>query len=144
MKRTRIRVVGHSDTSDLKADIQALLRKIVIIRDGGCILRHYPETGACGPKRQDGKLVLQAEHLNSRTHSATFADLRNIVCLCQRHHGYWKPQNSRRYWEIIEKHLGPKHWTWLKMMEADKRAHKADWKLAKVVLEQELAKLKNE
>jgi hypothetical protein len=35
MKRSRIRLQGKSTVSELKRDIQALVREIVIIRDGG-------------------------------------------------------------------------------------------------------------
>lgn len=143
LKRTRLRVVGKSDTATLKKEIQAVLREIVIKRDGGCILRDYPETGKCGGYRNDGKLILQAEHLNSRSHTSTFADPRNVVCLCQRHHIYWKPQNSKRYWEIVEEQIGATRWEWLQRAMQDRRAYKVDLKLELLALKQELKKLKD-
>jgi len=106
MKKTNIRVVGHSTTKEIKNEIQSLARSIVIKRDGGCILRHYGETGKCGGYRKDGQLILQAEHLHTRSNSASFADTRLIVCLCQRHHIYYKPQHSDVYYRIIKKHIG--------------------------------------
>lgn len=142
MKRTRLKMRGTSDSSVLKDEIQALLRQIVIKRDKKCLLSHYPETGACGPRRNDGELIYQAEHLNGRSHMISFADSRNVVLLCQRHHIYWKPQNSRRYWEIIEEMIGPTRWDYFKKVEADRKAYKIDLKLAKVALLQELREIK--
>lgn len=130
-------------TKELKKEIQALLRDIVILRDGGCLLRHFPETGACGKYKQDGTLILQAEHLNSRTHSGTFGDTRNCVCLCQRHHIYWKPQNSERYWQLIEEILPKERWDWYQRAKQDTKAYKVDWVLVKLGLIQELKKLQD-
>jgi len=42
-KRSKLRVVGHSTTAEIKQEIQSILRQIVIRRDGGCILRHYQD-----------------------------------------------------------------------------------------------------
>ena len=142
-RKKNLRIVGHETTKQLKEDIQALIRNIVIIRDGGCILRHYPEAGRCGGFRKDGQLILQAEHLITRSNSATYGDTRNIVCLCVYHHKFFKPQRSRIYWDLVEKHVGPKIWSWIKLMEADKKAYKVDWKLTKFALENELREIKN-
>lgn len=128
LKRSKLRLQGVSTPAQTKQRIQAKLRDIVILRDGGCILRVV--LGSCpGP--------LQAEHLISRTNSATFADTRNIVCLCQYHHIFWKPQHSRLYWELIEQHVGPTIWNWIKLAEADKSPYKIDWKLSEIVLDAE-------
>ena len=53
--------------------IQALLRAIVIITDGGCVLRFYTEAGACGGYTNAGDLILQAEHLVTRANSISSA-----------------------------------------------------------------------
>lgn len=142
MRKSSLKLRGTSETSVLKEQIQAILRQIVILRDGGCILRDYPETGKCGPYMKKG-LVLQAEHLNGRSRSISFADSRNLVCLCQRHHIYWKPQNSQRYWEIIEEQIGPKRWDLVQGWIKDRLAHKVDLKMAKIFLEQELKTFQN-
>lgn len=132
LKRSTLNKIGKGTSATIKRRIQAILREIVILRDGGCILRLV--LGNCsGP--------LQAEHLNSRVHAHTFADTRNIVCLCQYHHIFWKPQNSRRYWELIEQHLGPTKWKWLKLAEANHTPHKIDWTLMEIALKQELTTL---
>jgi len=141
LRRTKLRVVGHSTALELKRDIQAILRQIVIKRDGGCILRHYPESGACGGRRNDGELILQAEHLHTRANSASYADHRLVVCLCQRHHIYWKPQYSDTYYEIVREHIGPERTKLLDAVKNDHRPHKMDWKLEKLALEQELKKI---
>jgi|SRR3990167_9920734 len=141
MKRSPLRMRGVSDSSVLKEQGQAVLRQVVIARDGGCILREYPETGKCGPRKANGELVLQAEHLNSRSHAVSFLDSRLAVCLCQRHHIYWKPQNSARYWEIVEGEIGPKRWELFKKVRDDYRAHKVDLKLELINLKNELKEL---
>jgi hypothetical protein len=126
---TRLRVAGKSEVSDIKRNIQALLRERVIERDSGCVLRRFM-ANCSGP--------LQAEHLLTRSNSATFADLRNVVCLCQYHHIFWKPQHTRLYWEYIEEIIGPERWKWLALAEADRhRPHKVDWKLAEIALKNE-------
>lgn len=134
MKRGKLRVAGKSDTATVKREIQALLREYAIARDGGCVLKDKGAGVCAGP--------LQAEHLVSRANSASFGDMRNIICLCQRHHIFWKPQNSRLYWELVEEIIGPERWAWIKRVEADKRPYKMDWCLIKVALEQEVRKLK--
>lgn len=128
LQRTKLRLVGVSDSATLKRDIQALLRAIAIRRDGGCILRGH---GHCTE-------ILQAEHLITRTNSRTFADMRNIVCLCTYHHLFFKKQHSQLYWELIEQKIGPTRWGWYKMARDDRTYFKPDWKLAKLALTEEL------
>jgi len=144
-RRTTLRTTGKSDTAKTKKRIQALLREIAIIRDGGCVLRDYPEAGVCGgygPK--SGTLILQAEHLVSRARSVSFGDMRNIVCLCQRHHGYFKEQNGRLYWELIQKIIGAARWEWIKRVEQDQKAYPmsaGDWLKVELALTHDLAAL---
>lgn len=145
MKRTRIargraklRVKGHSTTTELKDEIQALLRELAIKIYGTCVLSKYPETGACGSYTIAGNLILQAEHLNSRSHTGTFGDMRNIILLCQRHHIYWKPQNSQRYWELIREIIGEERWTWYQRCKEDRTAYKVDLKLILLDLKHQL------
>lgn len=143
-RKTKLRVKGKSETSEIKRDIQALLREIVIIRDGGCILRNFPETGKCGGRRKDGELILQAEHLHTRANSASYADHRLVVCLCKRHHIFWKPQHADEYYQIVKYHIGKERTELLERVQNDHKPHKMDWKLEKVALEQELKRLQNE
>lgn len=130
LKRTRLRKQGKSTVATQKRRIQALLRLNVIKRDGGCIFRII--LGKCSE-------VLQAEHLRNRQHSRTYGELRNIVCLCSYHHIFWKKQNERQYWELIEQHIGPVRWKWLKEMEADHTPFKANWSEIEEGLKQELS-----
>jgi len=123
----------------MKQDIQDILRKIVIIRDGGCILRHYPEAGSCGGYRKDGQLILQAEHLHTRSNAASFSDTRLVVCLCQRHHGYYKPQHADEYFKIVRKHIGKERSDLLTKVQEDYSPHKVDLKLEYLALLQEYA-----
>lgn len=130
LRRTKLRLVGQSDSAKLKRDIQALVRAIVIKRDGGCILRGH---GQCTE-------VLQGEHLITRANAGTYGDTRNIVCLCTYHHIFFKPQYSQLYWELIEKKLGPVRWAWYLRARDDRTAQKVDLKLEKLALTQELSR----
>lgn len=142
LKRTRLRVAGHSTSSEDKREIQSLLRQIVILRDKKCILygkRCYHEYG------QDG-VVWQAEHLIERSNSATYADTRLVVLVCRNCHGWkhFKKSNHDQYDAWVKEKLSPeriRHWEQCKQ---DFGAHKVDWKLEIIALKQELKKLQNE
>ncbi len=139
-----VKVAGHPSVKDVKKEIQDTLRQIVIIRDGGCVLRDYPESGQCGGFANDGHLILQAEHLVTRGNSISYGDTRNIVCLCMRHHNFFKPQHSLLYWKLIEQIIGPERWKYVQKIQADESAHmsyKVDFTLVLVGLKQELRKL---
>jgi len=134
-----LRNSGKSEVSQCKKRIQALLRQLAIKRDGGCVLRHYQDL--LHPDYLTCDDVLQAEHLNTRGSSGSFGDMRNIVCLCRRHHIYFKPQHSQLYWEIIEKHLGEEGWAYYKRVRDDYRAHHMilwDWQKLEMELTQQL------
>jgi len=136
MKRTRLRVKGISSTSQLKDDIQYLVREIVIKRDGGCILRHLRHCGG-----EIGQSVLQADHLVSRANSATFADTRLIVCLCRPCHIGFKHWHEKEYDELVKTILPKDRLELWEKAEKDRHAHKTykmDWALEKVCLEKEL------
>lgn len=103
MKRTKLNVVGISDTAAIKREIQDTLRDIVILRDGGCLFRNYPGH-TCSGFANDGHLILQADHLITRGNAATYADSRLVVCVCKGIHG-WKSVgsniNKEQYDEMI-------------------------------------------
>jgi len=138
LKRSRLRIVGVSDTADQKREIQALLRLIGIARDGGCIFRNYPESGACGGYRKDGELILQFDHLHSRVHAISFSDSRLGIIACKRHHIFWKKQYSGEYEKIAREVIGKKRCELLDMVREDRGTHKVDLKLAIIALEKEL------
>ena len=143
MKRTKLRLVGHSSQAELKREIQAILREIVILRDGGCILRNYeneltPQYRQCGGYRQDGELILQAEHLHSRSNANSFSDSRLVICLCQRHHIYYKPQHADEYYRLVKKHIGKTRTKLLEAVQADHKPYKVDLKLELLALKKEL------
>jgi hypothetical protein len=94
-RKTPIAAHGSSDTATLKDAIQAELRRIVLARDGGCILRDSYDVPPCGGYAKDGHLILQADHLVTRANSATFAEPRLVVAVCKAHHG-WKSVGSNR------------------------------------------------
>src|SRR3990167_4521339 len=148
MKKSPLQQYGKSNVSKTKVKIQALLRELAIQRDKHCVLQDYPEAGVCGSRAtKDGHLIIQAEHLISRARSVSFADMRNIVLLCQRHHGYFKEQNGRLYWELIEKIIGQERWNWIKKVEKDTKPYHmdlADWQKIEIVLYNELQKRSEE
>lgn len=142
--RPLLRQIGKDAVPQAKKRIQALLREKAIQRDGGCVLRHYPEAGPCGGYRKDGGLILQAEHLVTRVNSISYGDMRNIVCLCRHHHGRFKPQHGRLYWELVERHVGPERWAWIRRVEEEHRNHKThrmtlwDWQKVDLALRADL------
>jgi hypothetical protein len=144
VKRVRLRLQSHSETAEIKREIQAVAREIVIIRDGGCVLRHVRRCGG-----EPGFAVLQADHLVTRSNSATYADTRLIVCICKSCH-QWKStgtnQDKAVYDVMVKRTLSrsrARHW---EQAEADKyRPHRMgtyDWVLELTALKSELAALK--
>lgn len=146
MKRTKLKLVGDSDTATLKKEIQRLVREIVIKRDGGCVFRKI-KGHRCNGFRNDGKLILQADHLISRSNSATFGDTRLIVCICKGAHG-WKSVGSnlrKNEYDALLKSILPKERVklWEKCEKESwkpKRTGSYDWKLQILALNQELKK----
>lgn len=146
MKRTRLRQKSKAPSAIIKDDIQALVRQIVIIRDGGCILREYQhQSCACGGYAKDGHLILQADHLVTRGNNPTYGDTRLIVCLCKAHHG-WKSVGGNlrkgRYDALVKTILPKDRLLLWAIAEADSHKtypmHAADWMLVKLALESEL------
>ena len=121
--------LGKETTKELKDEIQAKLRAFVIVRDGGCWLKNYPEAGACGGRKNDGELILQAEQRHTRSNSASYADERLVLCICLHHHIHWKPQHSKRYNELAEDFIGKERSDLWKRVREDYKPHKIDWKL---------------
>ena len=126
---------GTSETSVLKDEIQKLLRQIVILRDGGCILRKV---------RPNHGEVLQADHLITRANSATYADHRLVVCVCRNCHG-WKKWHEREYNALVKTILPKKIVELWDKCELDSwrptRKGAYDWKLEILALKKELKKL---
>jgi hypothetical protein len=140
-RKTRLRIEGHSETDEIKRDIQEVARDIVIARDGGCILR---DKRFCNGYPGEPGVVLQADHLITRGNSATYADTRLIVCVCRSCHG-WKSigsnRNKQQYDDLVKTVLPPERVKLWEACERDSwRAHRmyaTDWKLALVVLKAE-------
>ena len=135
-KNTGLRKKGKSDLAQCKDRIQKLLTTIVRIRDGGCIFRNYPEAGECSG-------YTAADHIISRTRAISYGDLRNVVCVCQRHHIYWKPQNPLSYSRIIKTHL-KEGYNWIVRVEMDNKTYPMklwDWLKIELALSHELSKM---
>ena len=141
MKRPFLRRKSKSEVSLTKDEIQRLLREIRKILDGGCVLRDSPESGACGGYRADGELILQYDHLHSRTHAVSFSDYRLGVIVCKRHHLFWKRQYPAEYERLIRGIIGKERCELLDKVREDYKPHKVDLKLEVVALSAELKKL---
>lgn len=151
MRKTRLKMRGTSDTSVLKEKIQDKVRDIVILRDGGCVLRNpyiiqqdLFNIPPCNGYRKDGELILQADHLITRANSATFAETRLIVCVCKGHHG-WKKWHEEEYNAVLRGILPQERVDLWDRCKADRwkprKAGVYDWKLSLVALEQEYQSL---
>ena len=140
-KPRRLRMRGVSDPSILKEEIQSVLRQIAIIRDGGCVFRMFPETGKCGGYRKDGNLILQFDHLNTRAKMVSFSDPRLGICVCKRHHLYYKKQFPAQYERCAIQVIGITRALLLNKIREDRSPHKVDLKLELIALRQELGRL---
>ncbi|MBX3498118.1 MAG: hypothetical protein KF889_01640 [Alphaproteobacteria bacterium] len=137
-RRAPLKAKSQSETALVKESIQALLRAIVIQRDGGCILRHIPDylhgQPPCNGHTKAGELILQADHLITRANGATFADHRLVVCVCKGHHG-WKSVGSNmrkaQYDAIVKQLIEPERVALWEAAERDSwkptRYTKSDW-----------------
>lgn len=136
--------VKAQSASAIKKEIQALLREIVILRDGGCIFRNYPEAGKCGGWRSDGELILQADHISSRGNSTTYALTDNVVCICRNHHTFWKRKNPAEWTDITRKHIGVERFDRMISLGKEKARHSYttyDWGKIALGLKDDLKKL---
>ena len=144
-RKTPLASKGSSDTAVIKDSIQALLLAIVKLRDGGCILRGIP-SHHCNGFKNDGDLILQADHLITRANSATYADPRLVVCVCKGAHG-WKSLGSNRnkaqYDALVKTIIEPERVALWEACERDSwRPHRTslyDWKKEEAFLKTKLA-----
>lgn len=146
-RRTPIKAKSQFETALVKESIQALLRAIVIERDGGCILRGnaygLPD---CNGYTKVGELVLQADHLITRANGATFADHRLVVCVCKAHHA-WKSlggnMRKAQYDAIVKQLIEPERVALWEAAERDSwkptRYTKSDWLKEEAYLRTKLA-----
>ena len=123
--RPRVKVLS---VSKVKKAIQAKLREKAIERDKTCVIGQNGSLlplnwRVCGERRQDGEIIVQAEHLVGRANSASYGDMDNIVLLCKRHHFYFKTQHAALYWDIIRKYIGEKRWAKVQKWEHDHTPH---------------------
>ena len=145
-RKTPLRKQSQSPSALFKVQIQATLRQIVILRDGGCFLRNYqnkitPQYRECGGYTNAGDLILLAEHLHSRSNASSFSDSRLVVCCCKRHHIFYKPQHSAEYNELARDFIGKENAKLWDRVKEDHRAHKVDLALELVALKQQLREL---
>jgi hypothetical protein len=98
---------------------------------------------ACNGYANNGELVLQYDHLNSRAFNVSYADIRLGVILCKGHHG-WKhfsDRNKKMYDEIMRKMIEPKRRALWDAVEADRRDYPMglwDWQKVELALTDQL------
>lgn len=143
LKLSVLNKLGKSPAAEAKRHIQALLREICLKRDLGCILRGV----RCGRLVGDAGVVWQADHLVSRSNSATYGDSRLVVLICRDCHG-WKSLGSNlrkaEYDRLVRQLLAPERVALWDMAELEAGRHKGvkmDWVLVELALQSELAKL---
>lgn len=117
MRRSPLKKV--SSTGKIKARIQKLLLEKARQRDKVCQLQGVGVK--CGG-------YTTADHIISRFHNATFADMDNIILLCWIHHLRWKPYNATLYADIVRKKIGKKRWDKIHRLAREVRPmSKDDW-----------------
>jgi len=150
-RKAILKAQSSQTSAVLKTEIQALLREIAILRDGGCVLRDVPKTWItkcrgtvdiphCNGYNKNGEYVLQFDHLNSRRFNVSFANPDLGVCVCRGHHG-WKKWNEEIYNEIIRTIIGPERCASWDRAAADRATYhmdSGDWAKVKAGLEQAL------
>lgn len=142
-RKTGLKKKSTSDTATTKDNIQALLREIVMLRDGGCILRDV----RCGNSLMYAAagVVFQADHLIERSNSATYADPRLVVCVCKNCHGWkhFKKSNHDQYNAIIKDIIEPERVALWEACEKDSwkphRTSAHDWLKEEAYLKTKLA-----
>lgn len=145
MKRSRLRLAGTSTTAQDKQEIQRLVRLIVTYRDNGCVLRNLRKCGVNAFVDENEEIVatssfIQADHLVTRANSASFADTRLIVCVCNGCHA-WKNWNKESYDKLVRTQLSNARKILWDKCEEQRHAHKTkkmDWKLEILALRKEL------
>lgn len=149
MRRTPLRKESISDPAKTKKRIQALLRSIVIVRDGAtCILNGVGTVKPCSGFTKAGQLILQGDHLVTRGNNATYGDSRLVVCICLGHHG-WKSlgDNLRKgyYDKLVRTRISPERVAlWDRAEEEMWRPYPmraSDWLLVEVALAAELREI---
>jgi len=146
IKRTPLRRKSLSEIARCKSRIQDTLRQLAIHRDEGCVLRNIATQEGlkqCSGFRKDGKLILQYDHLISRTRNISYAELDLGVILCKGHHG-WKSftdDNSKRYDEVIKKVLSQDRLKKWERFKNDRKSYsygEYEWRVIEIILKQEL------
>jgi len=139
LKRTPLRRKSKSRTALIKQEIQNTLRLLVAHRDGGCVLRKL----RCGndAKVIEGLIVseavIQADHLLTRSNSATYANPDLVVCICQPCHG-WKHYHKKEYDKLIRTVLSKEIvdlWDLAIKFRHSHKTVKMDWNLQLVGLQ---------
>ena len=143
IKMTTLRKHSKNPVAQCKVRIQGLCRSLAIMRDGGCVLRNRKDVPPCNGYRNDGELILQYDHLNSRVFNVSYADIRLGVILCLGHHG-WKKWNKEKYDILIREVIGKKRAELWDRVKKDKKTYRMelwDWTKVEIGLTKDLKDL---
>jgi hypothetical protein len=141
-------LAGHQTAKQLKKEIQATLRELVMLRDKKCVLHGIIDNGRMKCNHEigvnDEGVVWQAEHLIERSNSATYADPRLVVLVCKNCHGWkhFKKSNHDQYDKWVKTKISPERVAlWERCENEMWRVNKVDWKLELLALKQEVLRL---
>jgi hypothetical protein len=132
---------SKTSSSQMKAEIQDLLRRYSLQRDGGCVFRGIWFNGKvhqCSSNQtKDGHLVLQYDHLNPRERNVSYANPDLGVIICQGLHG-WKSfsdYNKQIYDEAVRDIIGPERSSlWDRVKQDHKSYPKSAWDWQKDII----------
>ena len=63
-------------------------------------------------------------------HSASFADPRLVICLCERNHLFYEPQPADEYYQVVKRLIGAERTALLQRLQDDRSPHRryaTDW-----------------
>ena len=149
MKRSWLKKQSSSPVAQCKRRIQALLREIKMLEQGGvCWVEKYPDLMRLLGPHDD---VWQYDHCNTRARNISYGDSRLGVGVCKRHHYFhdttYDKEKKAAYEKGMLKFIGPANRKLLKMVKEDRRSHtftEFDWALIEIQLKKEVETLKKD
>lgn len=117
-----------------KDRIQHLLHDLAILKWKDCEAKGIDRL-CSGP--------LSADHIESRMFSNTYAEIKNIILLCEGHHIYWKKQHPKRWAALVDDRRGSELVNWLRSeaRKSNRTWTLRDWLAAEEKLKEEIKKL---
>ena len=106
---------GQSDIAEEKRLVQANIREWAIKKFGECVMKGKEGMGECDH-------VLQADHQISRAVVGLYAETRNILLVCRRHHSFKQfPRTKPIYERHAREIVGEETLNWLEEKAKEKK-----------------------